>query len=64
MQTELLGRKPVVESQLVTSNRKLEALSHLSQSLVRIRSELGSDEIDLKFAAVVHRSSHRFAKRG
>jgi len=35
LETELQSIKPVLETQLINSQRKLEALGHLSQSLVR-----------------------------
>lgn len=34
LETDLVGDKHVVEPQLINSLRKLEALGHLSQSLV------------------------------
>ena len=37
LEFDLLGEKHLPESQLVNSQRKLEALGHLSQSLVRNR---------------------------
>jgi len=36
LETDLLAGQSVIESQLIRSSRKLEALCNLSQSLVRI----------------------------